>query len=177
MPTGLDADAFTEAFARHGRALWLVASAWVGRDAAADLVQETARIAWQRRDQFRRGSDIAAWLAQIVRHTGANWRRQRRPRLLDELPEPDAPAPPPVAWALDADGLDLPDDLARALGTLSEVGRACLLLHIVGELPFATIATMLDLNENTAMSHARRAREQLRAALGTNLPTPKASTP
>lgn len=168
----LGADAFADAFARHGRALWVLAAAWVGRSEASDLVQETARIAWQRRAQFAPGSDVAAWLAQIVRHTGANWRRKQRPLARDphELPEPFARAE--CAVALDADGLS--DEIAAALRGLPEVARACLLLHVVADLPFATIATMLEIPENTAMSHARRARVALRAALQPTAPAPTA---
>ena len=161
----LGADEFTAVFARHGRTLWLLAAAWVGRADAQDLVQETARIAWQKRSAFVRGSDLAAWLAQIVRHTGANWRRKRRPAAGLDVPEPFARAEVHDPRPLDIDTCDLPDELANALATLPEVARAALLLHVVGDLSFAEIATMLDLPENTAMSHARRARVALRAAL------------
>lgn len=161
-----EAAAFTAAFARHGRALWLLAAAWVGRGDAADLVQEAARIAWQRRATFATGSDHGAWLAQIVRHTGANWRRQRRPVAQDPatLPEPLARPDRRDDRALGLDAEQLPDELAQALQALPEVARACLLLHVVGGLTFPAIATLLDIPENTAMSHARRARLVLRAA-------------
>lgn len=163
----LAADEFVAAFARHGRALWLLAAAWVGRAEAQDLVQEVARIAWQRRAQFVAGSDVAAWLAQIVRHTGANWRRKLRPVAAD----PHAwhePVAREVRAAAGLHGIDvdqLPDALSRALRELPEVARACLLLHVVGGLSFPEIGTMLDLPVNTAMSHARRARLALREAL------------
>jgi RNA polymerase sigma factor (sigma-70 family) len=164
MAAELTSDAFVTAFARHGRALWVLASAWVGREDADDLVQETARIAWQRRETFAPGTDTAAWLAQIARHTGANWRRRRRPQPTDPHVLCDPIAPAFVAHhALHAD--DLPDDLARALASLPPTARACLLLHVVGGLTFPEIATMLELPENTAMSHARRARLALRDAL------------
>lgn len=171
----LAADEFEAAFARHGRALWLLAAAWVGRGEAQDLVQETARIAWQRRDQCAPGSDVAAWLAQIVRHTGANWRRKRRPEANDPaaLPEPLARADAPRRSAHGVDPEQLPEELANALQSLPEVARACLLLHVVAGLTFPEIATMLDVPENTAMSHARRARIALRAALA---PTAAATT-
>ncbi len=163
----LDADAFVHAFAWHGRALWVVAAAWVGRTEAADLVQETALVAWRRRATFTPGSDLRAWLAQIVRNVGSNWRRRRAPdvRAPDDLPEPIANLEPAPVAAFDADALGLTDELARALAALPAVARACLLLQVVMDLPFAEIATMLDLNENTAASHARRARLALRAAL------------
>lgn len=166
----LGADEFTAVFAQRGRALWLVAAAWVGRTDAQDLVQEAARIAWQKRATFAVGSDLAAWLAQIVRHTGANWRRKRRPVADGDLPEPQARAEGAPVLAFDADRWHLPDELARALRALPETARAALLLHVVAELPFAVIATMLDVPENTATSLARRARLTLRAALAAPSP-------
>ncbi|MFN6146844.1 MAG: RNA polymerase sigma factor [Planctomycetota bacterium] len=171
----LGADEFTAVFAQRGRALWLVAAAWVGRTDAQDLVQEAARIAWQKRASFAVGSDLAAWLAQIVRHTGANWRRKRRPVADGDLPEPAARAEGAPVLAFDADRWQLPDDLARALHALPEAARAALLLHVVAELPFAVIATMLDMPENTVTSLARRARLALRATLAA--PSPAAPAP
>lgn len=172
----LDAEAFVDAFARCGRALWVLAAAWVGRGEANDLVQEAARIAWERRTQFVPGTEFRAWMAQIVRNTGANWRRRKRPAACDPaaLPEPFARAERGAGWPFEADAAGLPDELAAALRGLPEVARSCLLLHVVAELPFAQIATMLDLPENTAMSHARRARLALRAALQPAAPAPTA---
>lgn len=168
----LAADEFVAAFAQHGRALWVLAAAWVGRGEAQDLVQEAARIAWQRREQFVLGTNLAAWLAQIVRHTGSNWRRRQRPAAVDphELSDSITRGDAAVSM-LGIDSYDWPDELARALDGLSEVARACLLLHVVTGLTFPEIAKMLDLPENTAMSHARRARLVLREALApTTLP-------
>jgi len=160
-------DEFTEAFAQDGRTLWVLAAAWVGRTEASDLVQETARVGWERRDQFAPGSDVRAWLAQIARHVGANWRRRRHPIAVgpEALPEVAAPKPVLALATFDADGLGLPDELAAGIAGLSEVARACLLLHVVMEHSFAEIATMLDIPENTAASHARRARMALRETL------------
>lgn len=159
----LTADAFTAAFAQHGRALWVLAAAWVGRGEAQDLVQEAARIAWQRRERFVVGTDFGAWVAQIVRHEGANWRRRRRPQVGVEFAEPVAPAPSPPHAPLDA--IEWPAELARPLQELAPEARASLLLHVIAGLSFAEIATMLERNENTVTSLARRARLALREAL------------
>tara|TARA_R110002073_G_scaffold213368_1_gene373741 strand:+ start:175 stop:717 length:543 start_codon:yes stop_codon:yes gene_type:complete len=176
MPAALSSEAFIEAFARHGRALWLIASAWVGRSEADDLVQEAARVAWQRRAQFVRGSDAGPWLATIARHLGSNWRRKQRPesRAPDALPERVAATIAAVDWPFDADRAGLSDGLANALASLSEAARACLLLHVVIGLSFAEIATMLEIPENTAMSHARRARQSMRESLQ---PSPSTAFP
>lgn len=159
------ADDFTAAFARNGRALWLVAASWVGREEASDLVQESARIAWQKRATFTAGTDLTGWLAQIVRHVGANWRRKRRPEVGNELGEPLARDERVPAATFDADGLGLSDEVAAALASLTQPQRAALLLHVVGDLGFAEIGRLLDVPENTATSHARRARVALRVAL------------
>lgn len=166
-PASPTADEFVAAFARHGRALWVLAAAWVGRGEAADLVQEAARIGWQRRAQCASHEELGPWLAQIVRHAGANWRRKKQPAASDPsaLPEPAARIELAAheSWAALREAL--PDDLARALASLPEVARACLLLHVVADLSFAEIAAMLEVPENTAMSHARRARLALQVAL------------
>lgn len=161
----LGKDEFSAAFAQHGRALWLVAAAWVGRADAQDLVQEAARIAWQKRASFARGTDVAAWLAQIVRHTGANWRRKQKPEAGAAFDEPLARDEREPTLAFDADGLGLSDEVAQALASLPESHREALLLHVVGDLGFAEIARLLGVPENTATSHARRARIALREAL------------
>lgn len=161
-------DEFAAAFARHGRALWVVAAAWVGKADAMDLVQEAARIAWERRTEFVPGTDARAWLSQFVRHQGANWRRQRRAAPTDPASLQDAVFardPVPDVLRFDAEALGLPDDLARGLAALDETPRACLLLQVVAGLTFAEIATMLEIPENTAASHARRARMLLREVL------------
>lgn len=167
MRSSLGPSEFTDAFARHGRALWVLASAWVGRAEADDLVQETARVAWERRHQFVHGQSVAPWLSTIARNLGANWRRKQKPepRAHEQLPEVVAKTIEAADWPFDADRAGLSDELANALAELSETARACLLLHVVLGQSFAQIAAMLDLPENTAMSHARRARVALREAL------------
>lgn len=162
----LSADEFVQAFAEHGRTLWLLAAAWVGRGEAQDLVQETARVAWQRRDQFVPGTDTRRWLSQIARHLGANWRRTRRLEALapEQLSDRAAPPQMPASWPFV--GRDhLSDDLVSALDALPEAARASLLLHVIADHTFAEIAALLDLPANTVASHVRRARLALRAAL------------
>lgn len=180
----LPADEFVQAFAQHGRTLWVIASAWVGRTDAPDLVQEAARVAWERREQFTPGTDLRAWMAQIVRHVGANWRRRlrpelRSPELLDVVAAKAVKSSLGSLWPFDADRHGLSDELARALSSLPETARACLLLQVVMDHSFAEIAAMLDIPENTASSHARRARLAVRAALEPEVlgRTPASETP
>jgi RNA polymerase sigma-70 factor (ECF subfamily) len=175
----LGSDEFVQAFARNGRSLWVLAAAWVGREDAPDLVQETARVAWERRAQFTSdpghdGADVRAWLAQIARHLGANWRRRRQPesRAPADLPEIAAAAGPISPWPFEADRAGLADGLATALAALSESQRECLLLQVVMDHTAAEIAAMLQIPENTVASHVRRARLALRDALTLQEPAP-----
>ena len=166
---------FVDAFTRHGRTLWVIAAAWVGHGEAADLVQEAAKVAWQRRHQLRDGNDERRWLMQVVRTVGANWRRRRRPELreperFDEL----AAARDRIeveGWrGFDADRAGLSDELARALARVPEVARACLLLQVLQGASCADIGALFEMSENTVASHVRRARLQLREALSDRAP-------
>ncbi|MCA8973074.1 MAG: RNA polymerase sigma factor [Planctomycetes bacterium] len=169
MPdSSISGDAFVRAFEAHGRALSAIAAAWVGRVDVQDLLQEAARVAWQRRSQFIPGSDIRAWFAQIIRHLGANWRRRRSPLQLDsaDLVDHRTADAAELDRAFDAEHLGLTDDLARGLAGLSQIARECLLLHVVAGHTVPEISTILGMPESTAQSHVRRARRFLRTALG-----------
>lgn len=178
----LTGDDLVRAFVTHGRALSAVAAAWVGRADATDLLQETARVAWQHRSKFAVGGDLRAWLMRILRNVGGNWRRRRRPVGLDEVGAEDRAAPPcPFETGFDAESLGLSDELARGLAGLSETARECLLLRVVADYTFPEIADLLGIPQNTAQSHVRRAREVLRRALesgpgGRVIPMPRSET-
>jgi RNA polymerase sigma-70 factor (ECF subfamily) len=60
---------------------------------------------------------------------------------------------------------DFDDDVLGALHSISDLGRACLLLRIVEQLSYAEIAETLQIPQGTAMSHVHRGREQLRQRL------------
>lgn len=50
-------------------------------DAADDLVQTAALTAWRRRDKFKRGTDLRAWLFTIVHNERIDWHRRESSRL------------------------------------------------------------------------------------------------
>ena len=60
---------------------------------------------------------------------------------------------------------DFDDEVLGALQSVSDVGRACLLLRIVEQLSYAEIADALQIPQGTAMSHVHRGREELRQRL------------
>lgn len=180
----LSTDAFVREMTRHGRMLWVVAAAWVGRQDAEDLVQQTMRVAWERRAAWNPGADAGPWLSQITRNLGANWRRadRRRAARLHDGPAhesaidsraPQFAAQEGHALPFDADRFGLDDELARGLEGLSEAARASLLLHVVLGHSFAEVGALLGIPENTAASHARRARLALREFLSVSESQPQ----
>jgi len=159
--------------------LALVAASVVGdREAAEDIVQDAAIIAFQKSEEFVPGTNFAAWLAEIVRRCALNYRRKEQgrrtytadPAALDRLI--DEPRRQGAAWPIASrtgELLDnqsaLGDELVRALAQLSQEARCCLLLRTVEKLSYAEIAALLRIPEGTAMSHVHRSRRALRRML------------
>jgi len=175
-------------FAAHYGAAYsrlaMVAAAVVGdREAAEDIVQDAAIIAFQKAEQFKPGSNFAAWLAEIVRRCALNYRRKTKSRRtytadpavlarvdgaklngVAHTTEPAWPSTSPSGEILE-DQAAFDDDLLKALGELSEEARCCLLLRTVEKLSYAEIAALLRMPEGTAMSHVHRSRATLRRLL------------
>ena len=127
-------------------------------------------------DRFTPGTSFEGWMAQIVRNVARNAFRKR-------ARNPASPAEHDLLGnhasknhacnqhpAISHDGLSAnPDafdgEVRRALQSLDETSRVCLLLRTVGEFSYAQIAAITDINENTAMSHVFRSRKALRVLL------------
>jgi DNA-directed RNA polymerase specialized sigma24 family protein len=100
-PVSGRATEFAALFRESSRVLWLIAVGIVGDAALADdVVQEAAVVAYRKFDQFRSGTNFAAWMAQTVRYVALNEARRehRRAELDDEtrsagpVEETDGPA-------------------------------------------------------------------------------------
>lgn len=157
-----------------GRTLWCVAAAVTGdRDRASDVVQEAALVALGKLGEFDPETSFHAWMSQIVRYVALNDRRraQRRagradPRVLDAArAAPSERTEHRSLGALLSDKQAFDDAVNRALGTLDETARACLLMKIVLGLSYTDIARTLAIPEGTAMSHVHRARKAMRTAI------------
>ncbi len=185
--TGLDQhspkltpETFAAKFQEVSRVLWCIASAAQGdRVRADDLVQEAAVIALRKLDQYTPGTSFVAWMSQIVRYVAANEarRRQRRataasdPHLLDQRESsPGGQGPGDVissSGELREDQAGFDDRVVRAMQSLSEDVRCCLLLRTVMGMSYAEVSRALGIPEGTAMSHVHRARAAMRDQLST----------
>jgi RNA polymerase sigma-70 factor (ECF subfamily) len=180
-----DSHSFAAQYGAAYSRLALVAASVVGdRDAAEDIVQDAAIIAFQKAEQFTPGTNFAAWLAEIVRRCALNHRRKtngRRTYAADpaalarfdgarangaSVGEAGRPVASATGELLD-DQSAFDDELVGALRQLSEEARCCLLLRTVEKLNYAEIATLLRIPQGTAMSHVHRSRATLRRLLST----------
>ncbi|MAE60453.1 MAG: hypothetical protein CMJ49_03750 [Planctomycetaceae bacterium] len=190
-PAPLSQAEFAEQFSRCYRLLWLVATGIVhDRTRGEDVVQDAALLALGKLDQFKRGTSFSAWMSQIVRFTAMNERRKyqrRRGPSTDAHPRIGPAADPATvtrvlkltsAGRLPADQSDFDDRLTRALDSISDIARTCLLLRTIEDLDYKQIAQLLDIPAGTAMSHVHRARHALRRQLETDQPsTPPRDAP
>lgn len=168
---------FARLFHEHWRVLWCAAVGVLGdRTGAQDVVQEAAVVALQRLEQFDAGTSFVAWMVQIVRNLALNESRKRTRRKtmptdnsaidMSRAAENRVHAPSIGSRGQIMQGEEpFDDDLLRALGTLDETVRGCLLLRSVLDMPYREIAQSLNIPEGTAASHVHRARTLLRNAL------------
>ena len=157
--------------------LWGVAWGMTGNRAdAEDVVQEAGLIGFRKRDAYVEGTRFDAWMGAIVRHVANNQRRKNtrhHHQPLHDHPTSPGPAFRPASLEstakgmVDADAQAFDDRLLIALRTLSPVARACLLLRTLHGMDYQAIAEIMDIPQNTALSHVHRARQSLRAILAT----------
>jgi RNA polymerase sigma-70 factor (sigma-E family) len=141
------------ALLRFGRAL-------TGSEhAAADLVQDALERSFMRWGRIvgAPNSDPEAYVRRVmVTRNISLWRRLRRERLADQVPE-RAVTDPEAA----GDG-----EVWQALGQLPTKQRAVIALRYYDNLSEREIADLLGVSAGTVKSHASRGLEKLRVALG-----------
>lgn len=144
---------------------------------AEDIVQEAAIIALEKLDEFQPGTNLVAWLAEIVRRCALNYRRKTQNRktyaadpasLVQLAHSPATGLALPIAGQtgdLLAEQSDFDDEMMIALGRLSHDARSCLLLRTIHKLSYTEIAEIMQIPEGTAMSHVHRSKNELRNRL------------
>lgn len=136
---------------------------------AEDLVQDTLVRAWRALDGFDRAYP-RSWLLTILRHTHLNSVRRRRPDVTDD-PLTLERGRPAFATGTGDGGADevvdrqLPDELERAVASLTQPFRVALLLIDVDQLTYAEAADVLGVPVGTVYSRLSRARDRVRRQL------------
>lgn len=157
-----DRGAFEVLVRRYTRAAFAVAIGIVKETAdAEDVVQDAFIRALERLEDCRNPDKFGAWFLQIVRNRAHSVRRYlsvRKAAPLDALPiASDRPGP-----HVDAAMSRLRDDLAEAIGDLTEVQQNVVILHDLEGWKHREIGEMLDLPTGTVRAHLHHARKALR---------------
>ncbi|MGV0735140.1 sigma-70 family RNA polymerase sigma factor [Mycobacterium syngnathidarum] len=145
------------------------------RQDAEDLVQETMLRAYRGFHTFEEGTNLNAWMFQIMHNAGISRHRkaQRRPAevLVGDFATPALTEQSPRLGrglrSAEVSALEhFPDDEIRsALMGLSEEYRLTIYLADVEGLPYKEIAQVTGVPAGTVMSRVHRGRQQLRSAL------------
>ena len=137
------------------------ARALLGHGADADdLVQDCLERAWSRRELYRPGSDLRAWLFTVMHNLFVNRYRANRRRAATVTLEADTLVAPESA-----ESAHTVNDIERALQELPPAQREVLLLVALEQLSYDEVAAALDIPRGTVMSRLHRAREKLRTLL------------
>lgn len=144
---------------------------------AADLVQDSALLAWRHFDQFREGSNFAAWFLRILHNRFvSDYRRARR----QGTPVAVEDVSPVLLWERSRaaglhEGSDDPagellarldaDRIEAAINQLPDDYREVAILYFLRDLSYQDIATILEVPLGTVRSRLHRGRARLQQAL------------
>jgi RNA polymerase sigma-70 factor (ECF subfamily) len=129
---------------------------------ADDLLQDTVERALGRAHQFEPGTNLKAWLFTIMRNRFYTECR-RRQRVRDHADDQRMAAADGDLVALGGQVARVEArEFAQAFSRLTADERALLVMATVEELPYETIAQMLEVEIGTVKSRVSRARAKLR---------------
>lgn len=144
---------------QNQESLYRLAYSYTGnREAALDVVQETAARSLEKFDTLRDPDHMKSWLFRVLVRTGLDWcRKNKRTVPLSEVPEPVSPDA--------ADGLAETLDVYRAVQRLKPKLRTVIILRYYEDLKLDDIARITHVPLNTVKSRQRRGLQQIRQYL------------
>lgn len=162
------ADAFEELVARYENKVYTLALRMCGgAEDARDVSQEAFLSAWRGLPSFRGEAGFATWLHRLTSNAAIDHlrrtRRQRGDVSLEDAALTVADGSPGPQAA--AEGLELREAVAAAMGRLSDGHRQILALREVEDCSYEEIAQALELDLGTVKSRLSRARSALRKIL------------
>lgn len=158
-----DPEAFAEVFDRHFGFVHRYIARRAGREQADDIAAQTFTVAFSHRGRYRDDLGTARpWLLGIATNLmrAASRGDQRVASIVERLGAEAPTTPVRGTGAAEDDGR-----LTTALARLHPDQREALLLHALGELTYAEIASVLEIPVGTVRSRISRACAALRAEL------------
>lgn len=180
-PDALDRSQFEEQALGHAEQLYRIGLRLSGSpQAAEDLVQETYLRALRNHRSFRPGTNLAAWLATILRNIYLDGvRRARRRPLAEPIDETTdyylynrLAEQAEISQEALLDRLS-PSDVLDSLAELPANFREVVVLVDIGDFSYADAAEILDIPIGTVMSRLHRGRRLLKRALADHVVDPE----
>lgn len=137
-------------------------------DLAADVTQETFRVALDRRHQLRDASRLGPWVCAIAVNL---CRAQLRKAVQDDRVLAFDPASPRGTVLSSIVRRESAEALAVAIDRLPILLREALVLHAIEGLPYPEVAEMTGASPETLHVRVHRARRLLRKQLGSVVDT------
>lgn len=171
-----DRDAFAELVRRYERPLFNFSVRYLrNRDAAQEITQDAFLRVVKRSAEFKHESRFSTWVFAITRNLCIDELRKGKHRNHRSLDEPLTDGQP-LGEKVDggkrsSDGErgaatnELRGGILRAVDALPDEQREVFLLRQLGGVPFAEIARMTEVPENTVKSRMRYALERLQQEL------------
>lgn len=139
------------------------------RDDAEDLVSDTLLRAFERREQYRLGTNIRAWLFTILYHVFVSRKRRIGSREVQEGDGETGWSVKDAVGEADPEGRFydsfLDDEIVRAIDALPDEYRTAVVLSDIQEMRYAEIAQILGIPEGTVKSRLFRGRRLLQRKL------------
>jgi RNA polymerase sigma-70 factor (ECF subfamily) len=161
-----DKQAFEYLVSRYQHLLYRHAVTMVlDHDAAADMVQDAFVRAYVNLRECRDHSRFRAWLFRTLRNRCLDYLKEagRRNVPLDDVVEPQINEAD-VPGAL-VERNELRAAIRRALAQLPPMLREAFVMHYVDDMPYETMAELLDASVSALKMRTLRAREALQSAL------------
>ncbi len=161
---------FEEEALRHLDALYSFAFRLArARDDAEDLVSDTVLRAFERREQYRLGTNIRAWLFTILYHVFVSRKRRTDAREVSEGDGERGWSVGEVVGEVDPESRFydsfLDATIVQAIDELPGEYRAAVVMSDIQELRYAEIAQALGIPEGTVKSRLFRGRRLLQRRL------------
>ena len=164
-----DARAYALLLSRHqARLLRTCVHALGENDAAADLAQDAALVAWLQLDRLRDPAHFGAWLAGIGRNLAVQNVRERSARrrwLSDDTTPPEQPSPEADDPALRLLARERAAELASAISELPTGQRDAVVQFHLADLPQEAVASRLNTSVGAIRTRLHKARTTLRKKL------------
>jgi RNA polymerase sigma-70 factor (ECF subfamily) len=160
-----DESAFSVLVDRHSEGLYRMACSLMGSATdAEDVLQETFLGAFNRLSAFEGRSSVKTWLVRILMNHASKFRRSKKVRRTDPLPDQLGPRSGDESYAASspAAAVESKVDVMQMLQTLSIEHREVIVLRELQQMSYEEISEALRIPRGTVESRLHRARQELK---------------